>query len=333
VGHTIDFFNKTLTPSNPLAGGNQTWWLKEAFNLIGLIGFILFFVPFARLLMATPFFGDLLCENPQLMKPLETSGQKRKYAITNLSSGVLSAIIFLPVTLIGYLLLQSPFMPQDTTGGIGLWATFSGLIALLFLRIGSGKFKGRGAELGFSIPWKKFFKTLLLAVTVIAAGYMMVFVADYIFQVDFRIWTLDVRIFSFDKILVALRYLPLFAVFYIINSLCISRNNFENWSEKKAIAVSIAFNILAPLLFVLVTYVPVIFTGVNAWGAISNPMLAAGGALVPIVAIPFIPILAMAGYFDVKMYKMTGNVWLGGLVNSILITMITVANTSFSFPY
>ncbi|MEG2116980.1 MAG: hypothetical protein RRZ69_04805, partial [Clostridia bacterium] len=137
----------------------------------------------------------------------------------------------------------------------------------------------------------------------------------------------------FDKILVALRYLPLFAVFYIINSLCISRNNFENWSEKKAIAVSIAFNILAPLLFVLVTYVPVIFTGVNAWGAISNPMLAAGGALVPIVAIPFIPILAMAGYFDVKMYKMTGNVWLGGLVNSILITMITVANTSFSFPY
>lgn len=330
AGNTIEFFNRTLTPSNPLSRNNQVWWLKELFNLVALIGLILFIVPFAKLLMATPFFSDLKAENIPTIAPLNRKG---KYLATNLSSGVLSAILLLPLTLIGYVLLQSSWFPQDTTGGIGLWSAISGLIALLFLRISFGKLKGNGVELGFTIGSKKWFKTLLLSLTVIAGIYLCVFAADYFFQVDFRIWTLVMRIFDSSKIWVMIKYLPLFMIYYVINSMCLTRNNFENWSESKQVAVSIAFNIVGPLLFVLVSYVPVIFTGITAWGGIQNEMIASAGALVPIVAIPFIPILAIAGYLNVKLYKATGNIWLGGLVNSILITVITVANTSFSFPY
>ena len=57
------------------------------------------------------------------------------------------------------------------------------------------------------------------------------------------------------------------------------------------------------------------------------------GALIPILVIPFVPILGIAGYLSVKLQKLTGNIWLGGLVNAMLITMITVSNTSFTFPY
>lgn len=93
-----------------------------------------------------------------------------------------------------------------------------------------------------------------------------------------------------------------------------------------------AFNIIAPVLFLLVTYVPVIFTQSTIFGGLTG-ILAAAGALFPILVIPFVPILALAGWFSVKLQKLTGNVWLGGLVNAMMVTMITVANTSFTYPY
>lgn len=62
-------------------------------------------------------------------------------------------------------------------------------------------------------------------------------------------------------------------------------------------------------------------------------MLIAVGALIPILIIPIVPILGIAAYLNIKLQKLTGNIWLAGFVNALLITMITVANTSFSFPY
>ena len=62
-------------------------------------------------------------------------------------------------------------------------------------------------------------------------------------------------------------------------------------------------------------------------------MLIAVGALRPILIIPIVPILGIAAYLNIKLQKLTGNIWLAGFVNALLVTMITVANTSFSFPY
>lgn len=333
VGNMVEFFNETLNPLNPLGRSNQVWWLKELFNLVGLIGLILFVVPFAKLLMATPYFADLNVNEPKMLAPLDGNKQKRKFVISNVSSGVISAIILMPVMAIGYFALITPFFPQDTTGGIGLWAMVSGLIALLFLRINYGKFKSNGEALGFTIGWKKWIKTLILAVAVVSASYGMVFIADYLFQVDFRFWVVVMRIFDASKIVVALKYLPFFLVFFVINSMCLSRNCFMDWSERKQILVSMTFNVIAPLLFVLATYIPVIFTGVTLWGGINNMLIQSAGALIPILTIPFIAILAISAFWNVKLYRATGNIWLGALVNAMLVTLITVANTSFSFMY
>lgn len=126
--------------------------------------------------------------------------------------------------------------------------------------------------------------------------------------------------------------LPFFLMFYLLNSLCCSRNCFENWSERKQILVSVGFNILAPAAFLLLTYVPVLFTKMTIFGGLPG-MLIAVGALLPILIIPIVPILGIAAYLNIKLQKLTGNIWLAGFVNALLVTMITVANTSFSFPY
>lgn len=69
----------------------------------------------------------------------------------------------------------------------------------------------------------------------------------------------------------------------------------------------------------------------NIYGASSATYSA--GALIPILCISIIPTLAVAAVINVKLYRSTGNIWLGGLVNTILITLMTVANTSFSYAY
>jgi len=332
VGHVVDFFEETLGAPNPMPANNQTWWIKEAFNLVGLIGFFGAIVPIAALMLELPFFASLKAKKHIVVPAFEGKKAKNKYMRINILNGVICAILILPLLLIGYVGLLNAFLPQDTTGGIAFWTLGCALIGRWMLRIGNGKLKGRGEEFGIVVPKGTRRRTLLLALAVVAATFMLVFIADYVFMTDFRIWTLDIRVFDFSKIIVALKYLPFFLVFYLINSLSCSRNNFEDWSETKQILVTIGFNILAPTIFLLVTYVPVIFTKMTIFGGLPG-MLVAIGALIPILIIPIVPILGIAGYLNIKLQKLTGNIWLAGFVNALLITMITVANTSFSFPY
>lgn len=62
-------------------------------------------------------------------------------------------------------------------------------------------------------------------------------------------------------------------------------------------------------------------------------LLPSAMALIPILMIPFVPILAIAAFIGVKLYRRTNSIWPEALINTLIITMITVANTSFSYPY
>jgi dienelactone hydrolase len=335
AGDAVRFFQETLPAPTPLAPGNQTWWLKELFNLVGLVGFFMFLVPFADLLLSLDFFRELRAAGVTPVPALQPGKERRRFVTSIVVNVLLCVVLIFPMMMGGYLLLISKWLPQDTSGGIGLWSAACGLVGLLTLRIGSGKLKGRAKEFGVSISWRAFWKTALLAVTVLSAAYVLLFFADYFYQTDFRIWSFDLRIFSAAKIWVAIKYLPLFLVYYIINSLMVSRNTFANWSESKQTWMAVLFNMLTPVVFVAVSFLPLLFNEFTFWGLLlkGDALLASAGALVPILMIPFVPILGIAAYLGIKLYRLTGNIWLAGLLNALLITMITVANTSFSFAY
>ncbi|MHC1740091.1 MAG: dienelactone hydrolase family protein [Anaerolineaceae bacterium] len=335
AGDLVRFFEQTLPAPNPLPPSNQTWWLKELFNLVGLVGFFMFLVPFTDLLLSLKFFGELRTAGLTPVPALQAGKPKRRFVTGIILNVLLCTVLLFPLLMAGYLLLISKWLPQDTTGGIGLWAFGCGLIGLLTLRISAGKFKGQCKEWGVKISWSTFWKTLLLAVSVVSAAYVLLFFADYVFQTDFRIWSFDLRVFSASKIWVALKYVPFFLAYFIVNSIMISRNTFANWSERKQVWMSALFNMLTPALFLALSFLPLLFNSFTFWGLLlkGDSLLASAGALVPILLIPFLPILGIAGYLNIKLYKLTGNIWLGALLNALLVTMITVANTSFSFPY
>lgn len=50
--------------------------------------------------------------------------------------------------------------------------------------------------------------------------------------------------------------------------------------------------------------------------------------LYPMVLLPFLVLLFAAAMISRSLYKLTGNIWLGAMVNTLIITMIGVANTA-----
>jgi len=335
AGFVVDFFQKTLPAPHPLPSTNQTWWLKELFNLVGLVGFFIFLVPFADLLLTLDLFKDLRAIGTNPVPALQPGKQKRRFITSIILNVLLCSILIFPLMMGGYLILISKVLPQDTTGGIGLWALGCALVGLLAMRISGGKFKGRCPEFGVRIPWRSFWKTALVALMVVSGAYVLLFFVDFVSQTDFRIWSFAIRVFSANKIWVALKYLPFYLAFFIVNSIMLSRNAFANWSERKQTWMAVLFNMLTPALFLAVSFLPLLFNEFTFWGLVlaKGSLLSSAGALVPILMIPFLPILGIAGYVNFKLYKLTGNIWLGGLLNALLVTMITVANTSFSFAY
>ncbi len=329
--HTVTFFDQTLSAPNPIPGSNQTWWLKETFNLLGLIGFFLLLVPLADLLLTIPFFKSLRADSVAPVPALETKKAKSRFWTWGFIGAVLVGVVLIPLMVFG-MQLVNPFWPQDTTSPIGVWALGSGLLALLILRIAGGKWKDRKETFGVKISRANLGKTILLALSLVAFVYVTVFTADYLFKTDFRIWSFAVKAFPANKIAVALKYLPFFLTFTIINSLSVNRNRFVNWKERKQIWVSILFNILGVVIIIALQYIPCLITGATFFGPMGG-MLAGAMALVPILLFPFVPILAIAAVIGIKMYKLTGNIYLGGLVNGLIITMLTIANTSFTYPY
>ena len=78
------------------------------------------------------------------------------------------------------------------------------------------------------------------------------------------------------------------------------------------------------LLVILIQYIHFKTTG-SLWQPSMN--------LGYIVAMPLVPILIIGTIISRSFYRKTGNAWLGGLVNTLIFTIITCANTATSFHY
>jgi len=329
-GYGIEFFTEALGAPVPIDSNNQIWQIKEAFNLVGLVGFFLLMVPLCDALLCLPFFRELKAKEAPAKLPAPKMG---KYLGLNLGSSVLGGILILPMIAVGFLLMVNPFWPQDTTAGIGLWGLTCGLFGLLFLRLGGSRIIKDAEGCGTKIGLRALGKTVLLALIAAAGMFATVFLSDWLFKTDFRIWSFCIRAFSPEKVWVAIKYLPLFLVYYLVNAISVNRNRFEGWSEGKQIFFSILWNILGVSLFIAVQYVPLLFTGMTFLGSVFTGVLATAGALFPILVFPFVPILSIVAVTAVKLYRRTGNIYLAGILNALVVTMITIAGTSFSHPY
>ena len=168
--------------------------------------------------------------------------------------------------------------------------------------------------------WRKFFHGIGLGAIVVAAAFGIVFVLDYFFKTDFRYWVVAVKAFEADKLWIALLYLPFFLVYFFANSVAInSFNRFtlrgQEWLNTLVLAVA---NAIAPIVLVVAQYATVFISGDTIPGF---------GGIFSIWLFPVILILAVSAVISRKIYRATGNPYIGGFINAAVVTIISVSNT------
>ena len=333
--HMTDFFTAAFQMENPIPSANQTWLLKELFNLLGLIGSFLLIVPAAVLLLKVPVFASLKTPVPQKLPALTDKKSKLFFWGSWVFSWVISWLSFIPIGKLDQYIFPavtdrgvSSWFPQPTTNFILLWAVFNGIVGILLFWL---TYRFRGSKNGISpemwgikISVREFLKTFVLASCIFTAFYALVMFADYFFHTDFRIWTLDIRAFTADKLYVAFQYWPLFFIFYAANSIAVnSANRIEGQKEWFNLFICGLGNSLGVIILNLIQYGTVFLTGVPHWQA---------DWLRPLVIVPLIIQLFAAAYISRYLFKATGKVWLGAMVNTMIIVMMGVANTATFLP-
>lgn len=313
----IDFFENALGAPNPIDPSNQIWQWKEAFNAVGLVGLALFIISFATLMVFTPTFSSLRAA--EVAKPAIVKDKKGiAWFWGSLAAGALfSTLIYRWALNVGTEMNVSQF----ETMGLGLWSTLCGVFSILSMVVyyfAYGKKNGFDLEAtGVKISLKKLGLTILLAVIVVTVAYGIVFTADYFFYADFRIWTLAIKAFEAP----ILKYLPygvLFILYYVFSSVATNSFNYNQIGGKFNGIICAVFAAFPAIILPIIQYTTYTSTGIMKWTADAMHIL---------WLFPIIIILAATTLISRAIYKSTKNPYLAGIINAIMVTLLTITNT------
>ena len=324
----IDFFTKALNAPNPIDSSNQVWQWKEAFNFVGLVALAIFICAFGTLMLFTPTFESLRAK--EVIQPAKLADNKAKFWFWgSLAAGVLfSCLIYINAVAFG----NTKAVSQTEAMGLGVWSTLCGLFTILSIVVFYqcyGKKHGMNlAELGVKMPLKKLGLSILLGVIIAVMAYVCVFTADYFFYADFRIWTLAIKAFEAP----ILKYLPyglLFVTFYIASSVannCFNYNEIGGKSWVNTIIVAL-FTALPAIILPAIQYTTYFTQKHMMWQQMA---LGANNVNPPMYVLwlfPIILILFASTVINRVLYKVTKNPYVGGVVNVIMVTLLTITNT------
>ncbi|MES2724078.1 MAG: alpha/beta hydrolase, partial [Pseudomonadota bacterium] len=168
--------------------------------------------------------------------------------------------------------------PQFITNQLLVWALLNALLTVglsLFLKGGKG---------AFTTDWPR---AVAIAVATVAVGYLSLAAVDAAFLVDYRFWVLGLKPLDGPHALMALAYLPLWTLFFLVSlralhaNLAVRGEGAGRAYLTAALAMSLGF-----VLLLAIQYASLLATGVLA--VPQQP-------LNTIVAIQFVPLLAMVG--------------------------------------
>ena len=327
VSDQLEFWQKAFGAPTAMDSGSQIWQLKEVFTTLGLIGLMIFLLAFARSLLSTRAFAGLRADAVPVTANTRTG-------LGWFWGGMVVSAVFSGVSYI--VLSQAPWInsiafnaaPTIFTQGavffIAFWAMVNGVAAVAIMGLSYllfGRKNGvRVRELGLLPGWKKFFQSIGVAVVTVAAAFGIVFLSDWLLHADFRFWVIAVKDFEPDKLWIALLYLPFFLVYFVANSIAINVFNRFTFRGKEWLntAVLALVNALAPLVLVVVQYTTFFITGETVPGF---------GGIFSIWLFPVIVILAATAVLSRKLYRVTGNPYVGGFISALVVTLVSVTNT------
>ncbi len=317
IGYSLDWFARTLKGGTPRPSDDQIWYRKELGTLVALIGFVALLLGVFDGLLDAPVFSRL--RQPAIADGFaskDSGTQGGRWLGALLLSALIPALTYYPAfALGGTFVTPFRFLPQGITNQILVWAVINGLIALALMPF-APKRAHRSGIIGPSI---------LIALVTVAVGYAALWLSDLIFKIDFRFWIVALKLMSAKQFLIFLIYLLPITAFFVIALHVLHRNFSRQGASRGALYLT---NILAMTLGFIVLVGAQYLT---LWlsGKLFNPLPDPGFVpLSTIVAIQFVPLLAIVAIIATFTWRRTGSSLPGALICGLFVTWYIVAGTA-----
>jgi pimeloyl-ACP methyl ester carboxylesterase len=317
IGYSLDWFARTLQGGTPRPPDDQIWFRKEIGTLIALIGFVVLLLGVFDGLIEAPAFSRLrLPDIADGSAPAGRVTQGGRWAAALLLSAFIPALTYYPAfALGGTFVTASRCLPQGITNQILVWAVINGLVALALMPFAPKRAR-RSGIIGRSI---------LIALVTVAVGYAALWAADLAFKIDFRFWIMALKLMSAKQFLIFLIYLLPFTAFFVIALHVLHRNFSSLGASRGALYLT---NILA-LTLGFVVLVTAQYLTLWLTGKLFNPILDPGFVpLSTIIAIQFVPLLAICAVIATFTWRRTGSSLPGALICGLFVTWYVVAGTA-----
>ncbi|MCP5330842.1 MAG: alpha/beta fold hydrolase [Pseudomonadales bacterium] len=313
IGHALEWFGQTLEGGKPLAADRQIWMWKELGTLIALAGFVLLLCGSVRLLLSTPAFAAL---NASVTSTAWQARSWRWWALLALAALIPVADFYPLMRWGGQLLGASAWFPQTITSQVALWAIVNGLLLTLLGRLPLG-----GGQVAFT---HRVLPSLLLACSTVAIGYGAVLLADFLFQIDFRIWFVGIRPLSLTQLQILPVYLLPFTLFFLLGlralhgGLSVAGDSALSQYAGNILALAGGF-----AAFLLLQYGNLFVRGY---------LLTPAEPLNTIVMIQFVPLLSIVAIISTYTYRRTASYLPGALINALFVSWYIVAGQATQYP-
>jgi pimeloyl-ACP methyl ester carboxylesterase len=317
IGYGLDWFAKTLQGGTPRPSGDQIWFRKEIGTLVALIGFVALLLGVFDGLLEASLFSHLrlpLIADGSTPAPSAASG--RRFTAAFVLSAFIPALTYYPAfALGGTLVTPSVYLPQGITNQVLVWVLINGLIALALMPFAPK----RASRTGIIGP------SILIALATVVAGYAALWLADLLFKIDFRFWIVALKLMNAKQFAIFLIYLVPFTAFFVI-ALHLLHRNFSTMATGRAalyltniLALTLGFIVLLVLQYGMLWIT----------GKLFNPLPDPGFVpLSTIVAIQFVPLLAIAAIISTFTWRRTGSSLPGALICGVFVTWYVVAGTA-----
>jgi pimeloyl-ACP methyl ester carboxylesterase len=315
IGYSLDWFAKTLQGGTPRPVDDQIWFRKEVGTLIALIGFVALVIGVFDGLLEAPMFAGLRLSDAAPLPTFEAAKGRRWKAAFILSAFIPALTYYPAFALGGTFLPPSKFLPQGINNQILAWVVINGLITLALMRLAPRR-KSRGGI---------FLSSLLIAIASVAAGYAALWLCDLVFKVDFRFWIVALKLMNAKQLLIFLIYLLPITAFFVIALHVLHRNFSTLEAPRTALYLTNGLALTSGFIVLLVLQYGTLWLT----GKLFNPLPDPGFVpLSTIVAIQFVPLLAIVAVIATFTWRRTGSSLPGALISGILVTWYVVAGTA-----
>jgi hypothetical protein len=196
-----------------------------------------------------------------------------------------------------------------------VWALINGLIALALMAFAPK----RASRTGIIGP------SILIALATVIVGYAALWLADLAFKIDFRFWIVALKLMSAKQFLIFLIYLTPFTAFFVIALRVLHRNFSTVGASRGPIYLT---NVLA-LTLGFIALLGLQYGTLWLTGKLFNPLPDPGFVpLSTIIAIQFVPLLAICAVIATFTWRRTGSSLPGALICGLFVTWYIVAGTA-----